>query len=357
MTHDRPLVVAADETLFDEILRLAAAVGCEIQRASDLAGAAAYWDRAPLVLLDETAFDRELPYRTGILLVTRETPTPGTWQRAFESGVEKVITLPDGEPALVSALADIAEGPGAPGGCVIGVVGGRGGAGASLLAATVGVVAAKQGDALLVDCDQLGGGLDLLLGAELDRGLRWPGVLVGGGRISLPALAEALPEHRCGGVRLPFVSCDREGKGPSPEAIASVVEAGRRAGAVVVCDLPRHLGPEGGVVIERADLVVLVVPAEVRACAAAKRVAEKLSERCRRIRLIVRGPAPGGLHPEQAGRAVGVPLMTSMAPERLLHKAVENGRFEPRQRGPLAAAAQLVVAEARAGLDKVEAAA
>ncbi|MFD2417589.1 septum site-determining protein Ssd [Amycolatopsis pigmentata] len=355
MTHDRPLVVADDETLFDEILRLAAAVGCEIQRASDLVEAADHWARAPLVLLDETALDGELPFRAGIFLVTKGAPAPATWRRAFESGVEKVITLPDGEPALVGALADIAEGPGTPGGCVIGVVGGRGGAGASLLAATIGVVAAKQGDALLVDCDQLGGGLDLLLGAELDQGLRWPGVLVGGGRISLPALAGALPEHRCGGVRLPFVSCDREGNGPSPEAIASVVEAGRRGGAVVVCDLPRHLGPEAGVVLDRADLVVLVVPAEVRACAAAKRVAGRLSDRCRRIRLIVRGPAPGGLDPEQAARVVGIPLMTSMAPERLLDKAVENGRFEPRSRGPLITAAQLVVAEARAALDKAEA--
>lgn len=355
MTHDRPLVVVDDETLFDEILRLAAAVGCEIQRASDLVEAAGHWARAPLVLLDEAALDRELPFRAGIFLITKGAPAPATWRRAFESGIEKVITLPDGEPALVGALADIAEGPGTPGGCVIGVVGGRGGAGASLLAAAIGVVAAKQGDALLVDCDQLGGGLDLLLGAELDHGLRWPGALVGGGRISLPALAGALPEHRCGGVRLPFVSCDRDGNGPSPEAIASVVEAGRRGGAVVVCDLPRHLGPETGAVLDRADLVVLVVPAEVRACAAAKRVVGRLSDRCRRIRLIVRGPAPGGLHPEQAARAVGVPLMTSMAPERLLDKEVENGRFEPRSRGPLIAAAQLVLAEARAALDKMEA--
>lgn len=356
MTHDRPLVVATDETLFDEILRLAAAVGCEIQRASDLVEAADHWDSAPLVLLDETAFERELPYRAGTLLITKGTPTAGTWQRAFESGVEKVITLPDGESALVSALADIAEGPGAPGGCVIGVVGGRGGAGASVLAAAIGVAAAKEGQALLVDCDQLGGGLDLLLGAELDQGLRWPGVLVGGGRISLPALADVLPEHRCGGVRLPFVSCDREGNGPSPEAISSVVEAGRRAGAVVVCDLPRHLGPEAGVVLERADLVVVVVPAEVRACAAAKRVVGRLSERCRRIRLVMRGPAPGDLHPEKAARVVGVPLTTSMAPERLLEQTVENGRFEPRPRGPLIAAAQLVLAEARAALEQAEAA-
>lgn len=357
MTHDQALVVVTDETLFDEILRLAAAVGCETQRAWDVAAARKHWEHAPLVLIDDQAIDGELPRRNGILLVTKGPPTPETWRRAFEAGVEKVISLPDGEPTLVGALADVAEGPAVPGGCVVGVVGGRGGAGASVLAATIGLVAAKNGDALLIDCDPLGCGLDLLLGAELSNGLRWPGILVAGGRISMPTLAGALPEHRYRGGRLPFVSCDRDGNGPTAKAIASVVEAGRRAGNVVVCDLPRHLGPEAEAVLERADLVVLVVPAEVRACVAAKRVAGKIAERSSRIGLIVRGPAPGGLHPDHATEAVGVPLLATMAPERQLDRTLETGQFEPRPRGPLMRAARLVLAEARAGLDVPEVAA
>ncbi|HET6503580.1 MAG TPA: septum site-determining protein Ssd [Amycolatopsis sp.] len=360
MTQHRPLVVVRDETLVEEILRLAAAVGCETERAPDLPAARESWERAPLVLVDEPVLDGELPRRSGIVLVIKGPPEPETWRQAFESGVERVVSLPDGEPALVSALADIAEGPGDPGGCVIGVVGGRGGAGASVLAATIGMVASRRGDALLIDCDPLGGGVDLLLGAELASGLRWPGILVGGGRVSMPALAEALPEHRHRGGRLPFVSCDREAGGPTATAIASVVDAGRRAGTVVVCDLPRHFGPESEAVLDRADLTVLVVPAEVRACVAAKHVAQKVAEKMGgpgRIRLIVRGPAPGGLHPDQAAKAVGVPLLTSMAPERQLDRTVENGAFEPRPRGPLVRAARLVLAQTRAGLATFEAAA
>ncbi|HKS45339.1 MAG TPA: septum site-determining protein Ssd [Amycolatopsis sp.] len=356
MTHDRPLVVVNDETLVDEILRLAAAVGCTVQRAPDLVAARPHWARAPLVLIDEQTLGGELPARPGILLVTKGPPALETWQRVFEAGVEKVVSLPDGEPVLVSTLADIAEGPGMPGGLVVGVVGGRGGAGASVLAAAIGLVACRQGDALLIDCDPLGGGVDLLLGAEGSEGLRWPGILVGGGRISLPRLAEALPALRHRGGRLPFVSCAREGDGPSGKAIASVVEAGRRAGHTVICDLPRHLGPEAEVVLERADLAVLVVPAEVRACAAARRVAAKMAERTGRIGLVVRGPAPGGLCPEHAAQAVGAPLLTSMAPERQLDRALESGQFEPRPRGPLDKAARLVLAEARAGLQMSQAA-
>lgn len=351
MSRDHPLVVVTDETLFDEILRLAAAVGCRTQHAVDLVAARPHWPHAPLVLVDEHAIRGELPRRAGILLVTKGPPGPETWRRAFEAGVERVISLPDGEATLIGALADIAEGPGAPGGCVVAVIGGRGGAGASVLAAAIGLAAAEEGEALLIDCDPLGGGVDLVLGAEGREGLRWPGVLVGGGRISLPTLTKALPAQRYRGGRLPFVSCDRKGHGPTAESVASVVEAGRRAGSVVVCDLPRHLGPQAEAVVRQADLVALVVPAEVRACAAANRVAEKIAEIRDRTRLVVRGPAPGGLHPDQVAQAVGVPLLTSMAPETRLEKSLESGRFEPRTQGPLLTAARMVLAEARAGLE------
>ena len=60
-------------------------------------------------------------------------------------------------------------------GAAVAVVGGCGGAGASVLAAALAVTAVRHGGrALLVDCDPLGGGLDLVLGAEHVAGLRWP---------------------------------------------------------------------------------------------------------------------------------------------------------------------------------------
>jgi secretion/DNA translocation related CpaE-like protein len=357
MAHDRPLVIATDETLLDEILRVAAAVGCETQRAPDLLSAGDAWARAPLVLLDEQAIDSEVqvPSRSGVLLVTKGPPTTSTWQRAFDAGVQQVVPLPDGETVLVGALADVAEGPSVPGGCVIGVVGGRGGAGASVFAAAIGLVAGDG--ALLVDCDPLGGGIDLLLGAEFSDGIRWPGLHLDGDRISMPALDDALPEYRHRGRRLPFLSCDREGDGPTGKAIVSVVDAGRRAGKVVVCDLPRHLDAGIETVVDRADLIIVVVPAEVRACVAARRVVGRLRGNADRARLVVRGPAPGGLSPKDAATAVKIPLLTSMAPERQLDKALENGGFAPRPRGPLAAAAHTVLAAARAGHGTSEAAA
>jgi secretion/DNA translocation related CpaE-like protein len=274
MEQPRALIVVNDETVLDEVLRLAAAVGCVVERAADLPSARGLWGRAPLVVIDEEAARSgvSLPRRSGVVLVGKGSPRASTWESAFSAGVENVVSLPEGEAELIAALADVAEGPGAPGGCVVAVLGGRGGAGASVLAATIGLTVSREGgNGLLVDCDPLGGGVDLLLGAELDAGLRWPALKVNSGRVSMSALHEALPERRLGGGLLSFISCDRDGPGPTGDAVAAVIEAGRRAGRTVVCDLPRYLGGGAGVAVDKADLVVLVVPAELRACVAAKR--------------------------------------------------------------------------------------
>jgi secretion/DNA translocation related CpaE-like protein len=358
MTDERALVIVSDETLLDEILRLAAAVGCEVERAPDLVSAGRSWARAPLVLIDEEVIEGEveLPRRRDVVMVTKGTPAPSTWERAFAAGVAQVLSLPDAETALVGALADIAEGPVVPGGCVVGVVGGRGGGGASVFAAALGL-AAGQDNALLVDCDPLGGGLDLLLGAESADGARWPGLQLDGGRISMKVLREALPEHTHPRGRLPFVSCDRDGEGPTPEALVSVVDAGRRAGKVVVCDLPRQLDDCTRPIVARADLIVVVMPAELRACASARRVVAAMGDRGDRAKLVVRGPAPCDLAPEEAAVAARVPLLTSMAPERHLDRHIENGEFCPRPRGPLVTAARIVLAELRAATQPAEAAA
>lgn len=337
--------------MLDEVLRLAAAVGCATERVPDLLAARSRWAEAPLVILDEEAARGEcpLPRRPGILLVCKGSPAPEAWRHAFAAGVERVMSLPDEEGALIAALADVAEGPSAPGGRVVAVLGGRGGAGASVLAATMGLTVSREGgDGLLVDCDPLGGGIDLLLGAELDSGVRWPALKVNSGRVSMSALHDALPQRRHGSGRLSFISCDREGPGPTGDAVAAVVEAGRRAGGTVVCDLPRHLGGGAGVAIEHADLVVLVVPAEVRACVAAKRVLERVQDRARRVGVVARGPAPDGLAAEEVAEAVGAELVARMPAERGLERALERGAFQPRPHGPLGRAATAVLAAARA---------
>lgn len=348
----RGLVICSDADLLDSLLRLAAAAGCEMQRAVDAAQARRFWDQAPLVLLDVTAAQQcaagRLPRRDGVLIAVRGDPEPTVWRLAVAIGADHVVSLPQAEPWLVERLADAAEGA-RSGGAVLAVVGGRGGAGASVLATAVALAAVRDGDqVLLVDCDPLGGGLDLVLGAEDLGGLRWPGLTIGGGRIGASALRAALPAPTvpgAGGLRM--LSCGRVRHEPAAASVASVVAAGRRAGEIVVCDLPRHPTEAAATVLAGADLTVLVVPADVRSAAAGAQVAALLTDHCATVRLVVRGPAPGGIEPDEVARAVGLPLLAAMRADPEIARELERGTAPGRPGSPLAAAADEVLAALR----------
>jgi secretion/DNA translocation related CpaE-like protein len=340
---DKPLLIARDRELADDLDKMAAAAGCELQAVPHVDAGRPAWSAAPLVFLDPAALeDRALAglgRRPGVYVLARGEPPLDVWRRAMQIGAERVLVLPDAEQWVVGALADAVEGA-CGGGKVIAVVGGRGGAGASVFAAALAVVAVRRGRrALLVDCDPLGGGLDLLLGVEQADGLRWPELAVaGGGRVPAGALHGALPAVP--GGPLTVLSCGRTGELPAAEAVAAVIDAGRRAGDTVICDVPRHLPRHALAALDLAELVALVVPAEVRACAAATQLARRLLERGRRVRLVVRGPAPGGLAPADVARALAVPLLTAMRPAPRLAAALETGRLPVRlARGPLARSA------------------
>ena len=351
----RGLVLMSDPELLDAVLRLAAAAGCDLQRVVDAAQARPQWVAAPLVLLDAPAArhcaDAGLPRRSGVVVAARGEPPPQVWRHAVAVGAEHVIALPDAEPWLIAALTEAAEG-GHRSGAVLAVVGGRGGAGASVLAAAVAVTAVRDGSrALLVDCDPLGGGLDLVLGAEDLSGLRWPDIGVGGGRVPATALHAALPAPPVtgrGAGELGMLSCDRSAEGPTPAAVAAVLDAGRRAGETVVCDLPRYPTEAAVTALAAADLTALVVPADVRSSSAAARVAAVLAEHGATVALVVRGPSPGGVEAAEIARALELPLLVAMRPEPGLAKALERGAPPGRPRGPLAGAARAVLVELHA---------
>lgn len=344
----RVVVMTDDEDLLDEVVRLAAAAEVELERVPDAAGVRRRWHTAGLVLVDEEAARAlgplRLGRRNGVVVVCRGEPPGSLWERAVAVGAEHVVSLPDGEDWLVGALSDAGPAEDTGAGRVVAVVGGRGGAGASVLAVAIAVHARTRGTrVLLVDCDPLGGGLDLVAGAEELEGFRWGGLALGGGgggRVAADSLHEALPSPD---GMLTVLACDRAGAGPEPDAAVAVVEAGRRAGEVVVCDLPRHPSETALAVADVADLVVVVVPAEVRAVAAAARVAEPLVERGVPLRLIVRGPAPGGLDADDVAHALGLDVLISVPPEPGLAAALDRGKIPGLRRGPLQEVAAAVL--------------
>ncbi|MCP2332712.1 septum site-determining protein Ssd [Actinoalloteichus caeruleus] len=353
----RTLVLVEDDELADEVLRVAAAAGCEVDRVWDIAEARRRWAAAPLVLVGADTLPRlpeaGLGRRRGVLAVSTSPLPEGNWRAAVLLGVDRVVTLPGDDELLVTALADATEPPATRAAPVVGVLGGRGGAGASTFAASVAWASARWGGhPLLVDCDPLGGGLDLALGMEKVSGLRWSGCSTATGRLTASTLRSALPAVDEGAGRLTVLSCDRPSAGgaptepPSPEALLAVLDAGHRAGEPVVLDLPRELPPAVVACLWRLTLCVLVVPAEVRACAAAGALVRRLTHHGCEPRLVVRGPAPGGLTARDVSTAVGVPVLTTMRPEPGLAGRLDRGAFRGRPRGPLATAAERVLGAA-----------
>ena len=235
------------------------------------------------------------------MLVGRDQDDSGVWRRAVEIGAEHVLMLPDGEQWLVDRIADVAEGVGRPA-LTVGVIGGRGGAGASTLACALAVTAAREGlRTMLVDADPLGGGLDVLLGGETAEGLRWPAFAASRGRVGGGALEESLPELHS----LRVLSWDRgDSVAVPPQAMRAVLAAARRRGGTVVVDLPRRIDDGVAEALAQLDLGLLVVPPNCGPSRPRRRVASAVGMVLRDLRVAVRGgPTAPGLGDRGGGAA------------------------------------------------------
>lgn len=156
---------------------------------------------------------------------------------------------------------------------VIAVVGGCGGAGASALSAALAwSQTGSAGTPVLVDLDGLGGGIDILLGAETSPGARWSGLHATGDRLDPAQLRDGLP--RWSGVS--FLACDGP-REPSADAVRSVIRASRQLGPTVL-DIGRHPSPARTAALGEVQHLVLVAPGEIRACTAAAAQLASLAE-------------------------------------------------------------------------------
>jgi secretion/DNA translocation related CpaE-like protein len=348
------LVVTADADLLDDLLRIAAEADVLVDVAPDATAARRWFGGAPMVLVGidaaENCVRASLPHRPGVVLVGRyERGGPPDWPVAHDLRAEHLATLPAAEPWLVERIGRSSRAVDAR---MVAVLGGRGGAGASVLAAGLAVTAARCGmRTLLVDADPLGGGVDLVLGWESLDGLRWPALSQTSGRVSPPALVEVLPQRG----ELVVLSWDRGEVLTVPaEAMASALDAGRRGQDLVVVDLPRRLDDASVLALGAADRTYLVVPAELRACAAAARVAAAAAPHCPSLSVVVRGPAPGGLRGPDVAAALGLSLAGTLRPEPGLARGLERGAPPARDgRGPLAALCRQLLGEL--GLDAAKA--
>ncbi len=331
-----PLILTKDEELADHLLRLCAAAGADPQLLSGAPPPRQLWESAPLVLVGDDLSEccAGLARRAGVLLLGLDLDDCEIWVRGVQLGAEQVLFLPDAQAWLLDRIADGMEGVGTPA-LTVAVLGGRGGAGASTLACALAITGVRAGHrTMLIDADPLGGGLDVLLGGESAGGLRWPDLAGSRGRVSGAELVKALPLLHS----LSTLSWDRgDCLTVPPEAMHSVLAAARRRGGLVVLDLPRHLDPAAAQALEQADTGLLVVPAELRAVAAAGRVAAAARMRLADLRAVIRLPGPVGLRGTEIARGLGLPLAGELPAEPGLAADAERGAPPGVSgRGPLA---------------------
>src|SRR4051794_18412146 len=337
-----PLIVTADESLLDELLRLAAAAGTTPDVAHDVPAALRGWLKAPLVLVGADLADhlaRAAPSRREAVFVVLVGAVPDrAFQVALALGAESVAELPRSEGWLVERLTDVVD-SGPARGLTIGVLGGSGGSGATTFACALAQVAGRTGPAVVVGLHPLGPGVDRVPGLDLVAGARWAALGHTTGRLSARALRDSLP-RRDGVAALTWYSGSR----PRPLqafAVREALSAARRGHDTVVVDLPRVPDPLTEEIASRCDQVLVTVVTTVAGVAAAMRTCGRFADPGA-LRLVVRG---SGMDDETLGRALGVPVLHRMPDQRGLAEAIDVGLGPVRsRRGPLGRAASGVLA-------------
>ncbi len=337
------LALVGEPAMRDDVDRVAAAAGLPVVHASD-PSSRKVWAAAAAVLLDVAAArrcaQRALPRRGRVVLLVHSEPRAADFQAAIAVGAQHVITLPGHDGELMAELSDAAEatrdaGTSGPGRRRDRRQG-RGG--------RLGLCDRAGADGSTMRCSSTPtrgvGASTLSLAARVETGLRWPDLAMQGGRLSYPALREALPQRH--GVSV--LSGSRVGSDIDAAPLGAVIDAGSRGGATVICDLPRRSTSAVETVLDAADLVVVMAPADVRSCAAAAAIVPWVSAVNPNAGVVVRGPSPGGLRSVDVAKIVGLPLLAAMRAQPGVADALERGGLRLRRRSPLAAAARRVLA-------------
>lgn len=336
------LLICDDPDSTDLLLAVASAseIGVDVQ--PEVSSAALLWSRAAVVVVGADLLSAvvgvRLPRRPGVVVFGRIDAQD--WRLAFELGAEAVVDPPGDQGWLSDLVARAGQSEAL--GAVVGVLGCRGGAGASVFASSLAMAAVRaRRTPYLFDLDPLGCGLAVILGADRASGLTWDQVRAGLGRIPARSL-EATIGHVEG---IGLLGWSDDGHEDLPAGVASaVIDAARLCVPLTVVDLGRGAGASQQEALARCDRVLMVVPADVRSVRAARRMSTRFE--LSMCEIVVRGPNPGGLASADVGEAVGLPVLAAVAADRGLDQRLERG--EPpgyRSRTPLARASAGILRE------------
>lgn len=348
------VVAVADPVLHPEATHVAAATTRAVVDFNDPSQAAElrrYAARAAAVLVD-TEFAEALAgtrLAASVLFVTSDR-TPMDWEAALRCHADEAFILPAQSAEALTRLSEVGD-PGTPANApqaaatCVAVTATAGGAGTSTFAAALARVAAggQLGPVTLLDADPHSGGIDLLLGIEDVPGGRWPDLELNEDssglidaqdlRAALPATADdiAVLSAARSTIDDPFLL--------SPEQTGRVVASLSSSAGVVVVDLSVAADAMP------CDLVVVIVPAEVRAAAAGARLVRRLRSTKTKYVVVVRRRAWSGLETDDLTRVLGTEPIAEITTAGSLPRDSEIAGLPRRLPATLRGAAEAVLAE------------
>ncbi|ALC04786.1 hypothetical protein CDES_01575 [Corynebacterium deserti GIMN1.010] len=319
------LVAVEDPVLHPEAMHVAAATGRPIIESTDISDATRHFHRASAVLIDAgMAKLLNNSTRRGRVFFLDSDPGPSNWKAAMAIHAEQALLLPAQAAELLSALGrdnrDVAGGSGH----IVGVVGAVGGAGTSTLAAAIAKRRATTSPTVLIDGVPHSGGIDLLLGIEDSPGARWPDVGFHRGTVHATDVIKALPRTP---DNVAVLSTARSNIADpfdvAPLDIAKALECFLASDQQVDVVVDLSVGGLVEEVMESLSHLVIVVPAEVRAVAAANALKLSLQQFHTPISVVLRHRGWSGLDVDDVEAILGCDLLTEVGTISKLPKSVE----------------------------------
>lgn len=328
-----PVVMSEDPHFIARATTWCAALGANAKNHTTGLGLRKAWREAEFIVLDADyalrILDERLPRREHVFLIGE--PTVDNLETAVAVGASQLIE-PDDE-RVVAALAEVSHS--GQEACFISVMGACGGVGASTLSTAIATAASASGhSAALVDGDAAAGGLEFIIGAEREPGLRWSDLQVATGAIGLAELQSVLPRKH--GVDV--ISFGRTGVPAT--TMAPILNTLVQGYDTVVADVPRHLDEAGQHLLGRSVATVLVVPMRLGGVLAAQHLMPRIQELSPHV-LVVARPVKGGSSQRQLVAKLGVPVLTQWPNRHRTFLDVEHG-LGPNKGAPRAVAREIL---------------
>lgn len=210
---------------------------------------------------------------------------------------------------------------------VLSVVGAAGGVGASVLTAGLAAQAARHGASVVaVDARPFGGGLDVVLGADMEPGVRWRDLADVTGALLGRETVQRLPfSERCA-----VLSFDREVPlVPTGEVLRGVIEGLRGVCDLIVVDAPRAGEVWEGEIAGLGDTAIAVTGTTVTALSGAASSVAHLDAVHDDLRLACRTDRTAVDLPETIASLLDVPLLGGVPTDSRVVAALMRGAPPP----------------------------